>query len=111
MDDPNLGWRELYQAALLELDRDKLLQYIERAENAIRAHANFRPDPPHHNPHELQAMQDARFKPIAPQRSPRMTRRQGKGNKENEDVAHRDTTVPRGPDLLPQKRVKTTGWT
>ena len=69
MDDPNLGWREFYQAALLELDRDKLLQYIERAENAIREHANLRPDPPHHNPHELQAMQDglARFKPAAPQ--------------------------------------------
>jgi hypothetical protein len=59
MDDPNLGWRELYQAALLELDRDKLLQYIERAEHAIREDANLKPDPPHHNPHELQAMQDA----------------------------------------------------
>ena len=59
MDDANPRWRELYQAALLELDRDKLLQSIELAEQAIREQANHTPDPPHHNLHELQAMQDA----------------------------------------------------
>jgi hypothetical protein len=40
MDDPNPRWRELYQAALLELDRKKLLQLIELAEHAIREQAN-----------------------------------------------------------------------
>jgi hypothetical protein len=45
--------------ALLELNRDKLLQYIELAEHAIREQANLTPDPPHHNSHERQAMQDA----------------------------------------------------
>jgi len=59
MDDANPRWRELYQAALLELDRNKLLQSIELAEHAIREQANRTPDPQHHNPHELQAMQDA----------------------------------------------------
>lgn len=59
MDNPKPQWRELYQAALMELDHDKLLQYIELAEHAIRKGTNFTPDPPHHNPHELQAMQDA----------------------------------------------------
>lgn len=59
MDDPNPRWRELYQAALLELDRDKLLQSIELAEHAIRERANLTSDPPRHNPLELQAMQDA----------------------------------------------------
>jgi hypothetical protein len=60
MDDPNPRWRELYQAALLELDRDKLLQYIELTEHAIvREQVNLTPDPSHLKPHELQAMRDA----------------------------------------------------
>jgi hypothetical protein len=59
MNDPNPGWRELYQAALLELDREKLLLYIDLAEQAIREHAKLTPDSSHHNPGELQAMQDA----------------------------------------------------
>jgi len=59
MDDPKPRWRQLYQAALLELDRNKLLQSIELAEHAIREQANRTPDPQHHNPNELQAMQDA----------------------------------------------------
>jgi hypothetical protein len=59
MDDPNPGWRELYKAALLELDRKKLLQSIELAEQAICEQANRTPDLPHHNPKESQAMQDA----------------------------------------------------
>ena len=58
MDRCHPRWRELYQTALLEPDRDKLLQYIELAEHGIPEHANLTPDPPH-NPHELQAMQDA----------------------------------------------------
>ena len=56
MNDPNPRWRELYQAALLELDRDQLLQCIEVAEQAIREHTNTRLE---HDPQELQAMQDA----------------------------------------------------
>jgi hypothetical protein len=40
MNDPNPRWRDLYEAALLELDRDKLLRSIELAEHAIREHAN-----------------------------------------------------------------------
>jgi hypothetical protein len=59
MDDPNPRWRDLYQAALLELDPKKLLQSIELAEQAIREQANRAPDLPRHNPNELQAMQDA----------------------------------------------------
>jgi hypothetical protein len=58
MDDLNPRWRELYQAALLELARDKLLQSIELAERAIREQANARPEVAKHPPHELQAMQD-----------------------------------------------------
>lgn len=37
MNDLNPGWQELYQAALLELDRDRLLLRIEVAEEAIHA--------------------------------------------------------------------------
>jgi hypothetical protein len=59
MDNPSPRWRELYQSALLELNRNKLLQYIEIAEHAIREHTNARIDPLHHPPQELQAMQDA----------------------------------------------------
>jgi len=59
MNNPNTRWQELYQTALLELDRNKLLQYIELAEHAIREHANTRIEPMHHPLHELQAMQDA----------------------------------------------------
>jgi hypothetical protein len=60
MDSPTLRWRELYQSALLELDRNKLLQYIDLAEQAIlREHANTRIEPSHHPGHEWQAMQDA----------------------------------------------------
>jgi hypothetical protein len=59
MDDSNPRWQQLYQAALLELDHDKLLQCIEQAEEAIREHAVSPPEPTPRNPHELQAMQDA----------------------------------------------------
>lgn len=59
MDDFNPRWRELYQAALLELDRDKLLQYIELAEQAIHVHAGAQLQPVSQNQHERQAMEDA----------------------------------------------------
>ncbi len=54
MNDPTPRWQDLYQATLLELDRDKLLQRIELAEDAIRERAATRV-----NMQELQAMQDA----------------------------------------------------
>jgi hypothetical protein len=60
MDSPTVRWRELYQSALLELDRNKLLQYIDLAEQAIlREHANTQIEPRHPPGHEWQAMQDA----------------------------------------------------
>jgi hypothetical protein len=60
MDSPTLRWRDLYQNALLELDRSKLLRYIDLAEQAIlREHANPQIEPWHHPGPELQAMQDA----------------------------------------------------
>jgi hypothetical protein len=59
MKEANPHWRKLYEAALLELERDKLLEYIELAEHAIHAHASGRINPAHHNPQELQAIQDA----------------------------------------------------
>ena len=37
MDDPNFTWQELYRAALLELEPDRLLEYVDLAERAIRA--------------------------------------------------------------------------
>lgn len=39
MNDLTSGWKKLYEAALLELDRDKLLMRIEAAEQAIHARA------------------------------------------------------------------------
>jgi hypothetical protein len=59
MDNANLGWRELYRAALLELDHDKLLEYIKLADQAIREQMNLAPNHAHYNPHDQQAMQDA----------------------------------------------------
>lgn len=59
MNDSNPRWRDLYEAALLELERDKLLQYIELAEQAIRQHRSAPVDTAYHDPQELQAMQDA----------------------------------------------------
>ena len=59
MDDPKPRWRELYQSALLELERDKLLQYIELAEQAIREQAKLTADSLHPSQYELDAMQDA----------------------------------------------------
>ena len=58
MNDPNPRWRDLYEAALLELDRDKLLQSIELAEQAIREHANAI-EGTGHDPDEPQALEDA----------------------------------------------------
>ena len=58
MNDPNLRWRDLYEAALLELDRDKVLQSIELAEQAIRERANAIAGKSH-DPDEVQAMEDA----------------------------------------------------
>ncbi len=58
MNDPNPRWRDLYEAALLELDRDKLLQSIELAEQAIREHANAI-EGLSDDPDESQALQDA----------------------------------------------------
>lgn len=37
-------WRELYRAALLELDLDKLAERVEAAEEAIRARASLNGD-------------------------------------------------------------------
>jgi hypothetical protein len=37
MDDSTLAWRELYEAALMELDPQKLLTRIEAAKQAIQA--------------------------------------------------------------------------
>jgi hypothetical protein len=54
MNDTPPRWQDLYQATLLELDRDKLLQRIELAEDAIRERVATRV-----NVQELQAMQDA----------------------------------------------------
>lgn len=56
MNDLNPRWQDLYEAALLELNPDKLLQCIERAEQAIREQTIARSE---HNPQELEAMQDA----------------------------------------------------
>ena len=58
MNDPNPRWRDLYEAALLELDRDKLLRSIELAEQAIREHTNAI-EATSHDPDEPQAMEDA----------------------------------------------------
>ena len=58
MNDPNPRWRHLYEAALMELDRDKLLQSIELAEQAIRERANTIAGISH-DPDEAQAMEDA----------------------------------------------------
>ncbi len=57
MIEPNPRWRELYEAARLELDRDKLLQCIELAEQAIREHTN--PADLGQEPEEMQAINDA----------------------------------------------------
>ena len=57
MIEPNPRWRELYEAALLELDRDKLLQCIELAEQAIREHT--KPADLGQEPEEMQAINDA----------------------------------------------------
>jgi hypothetical protein len=57
MIEPNPRWRELYEAALLELDRDKLLQCIELAEQAIREHT--KPADLRQEPEEMQAINDA----------------------------------------------------
>ena len=57
--DPNPRWRELYESALLELERENLLQYIELAERAIREHANARTAAGYEDPQELQDMRDA----------------------------------------------------
>jgi hypothetical protein len=60
MDSPTLRWRELYQNALLELDRNKLLQNIDLAEQAIlREHSSAQIAPKHRPEREWQAMQDA----------------------------------------------------
>ena len=59
MDDPKPRWRELYECALLELEREKLLQYIELAEQAISEQVNQTADSLPHNQYELDAMQDA----------------------------------------------------
>lgn len=59
MDNLTLEWRELYRAALLELDHDKLLEYIKLADHAIREQLNLAPDHAHYDLHDLQAMQDA----------------------------------------------------
>jgi hypothetical protein len=58
MNDPNPRWRDLYEAALLELDRDKLLPSIELAEQAIREHTSAT-EGASHDPEESQAMKDA----------------------------------------------------
>ncbi len=58
MNDPNPRWRDLYEAALLELDRDKLLPSIELAEQAIREHTNAI-EGTSRDPQESQAMKDA----------------------------------------------------
>jgi len=58
MNDPNPRWRDLYEAALLELDRDKPLPSIELAEQAIREHTNAA-EGASHDPEESQAMKDA----------------------------------------------------
>jgi hypothetical protein len=58
MIEPNPRWRELYEAALLELDRDKLLQCIELAEQAIREHTKPA-DRIRQEPEEMQAINDA----------------------------------------------------
>jgi hypothetical protein len=57
MDDSNARWRELYHAALLELDRDSLLAYVELAERAIRAQRSL--DQPRHQPDNHTAERDA----------------------------------------------------
>ena len=58
MNDPNPRWRDLYEAALLELDRDKLLRSIELAEQAIRERANVS-EGSSQDPDEPRAMEDA----------------------------------------------------
>lgn len=63
MNEPNSRWRELYYAALLELDGEKLLQSIDSAEQAIRERLSTlgRPlhDVPSDHDSELQEIQDA----------------------------------------------------
>jgi hypothetical protein len=58
MNEPSVRWRELYEAALLELDREKLLRSIELAEQAIRERAKAA-ERIHFGAEELQAMNDA----------------------------------------------------
>ena len=58
MIEPNSRWRELYAAARLELDRDKLCQRIELAEQATcedtKAADRIYPEPD-----AMQALNDA----------------------------------------------------
>jgi hypothetical protein len=58
MNHPNLRWRELYEAALLELDYEQLLLRVELAEQAIRERAQTL-EGTIRDPDETQAMRDA----------------------------------------------------
>lgn len=59
MNDFTVPWQELYRRAMLELDPDKLLPYIESAEIAIHAERQRLSTMAHHQAVERQALEDA----------------------------------------------------
>jgi len=58
MKDQSPEWRRLYEAALVELDRDRLLERIEVAEMAIRDRQKAT-EPDQRRADETQAIEDA----------------------------------------------------
>jgi hypothetical protein len=58
MNDPTSRWRQLYESALMELDREQLLHSIDLAEEAIRERVKVM-EGRNYDPDEPQAMEDA----------------------------------------------------
>lgn len=59
MEENGSCWQELYQSALLELEKDKLAAAIDAARRAIEARLQFIESQPSHQESELQALNDA----------------------------------------------------
>ncbi len=58
-DEKGQDWMDLYRAALLELDRDKLPGFIQKAQDAIRERFQQLPQDPKQYNAERQALEDA----------------------------------------------------
>lgn len=59
MEENGSSWQELYQSALLELEKDKLAAAIDAARRAIEARLQFIESQPSYQESELQALNDA----------------------------------------------------